>query len=255
VTLRQLIRTMKTSISADLRHASETIGHTVRRRRDRERLRDDLVHMLVHDMRSKLTVLIANLELVKMEAMGDMADTIDQAIRGGMQLNQLVSTVLDVRRLEEGKMPTTMVRTEVAALARDVAAAMVALEPERAIEVAATGATTCLCDPDLMRRVLENLVSNAIKHTPRPGSVHIAVTTLPTTVRIAVADEGAGIPPEARERIFEKFSAVSVRKDHMYHSVGLGLAFCKLAVEAHGGTITVQDGSPRGSVFVVELPC
>jgi two-component system sensor histidine kinase/response regulator len=255
VRVKRLLDTVKTTVASDLRQATRTLGKTVRRRRDRERLRNDLVDMLVHDMRSQLTVMIANLQLVKMETMGEMADHIDQAIRGGFNLSQLVTTVLDVRRLEEGKMPTTLVKTDVADLARDVIAEMVAVEPDRTIEVGATGETTCLCDVDLIRRVLENLVGNAIKHTPRAGAVHIAVSKQPAAVRIAVQDEGAGIPPEARERIFDKFAAVTVRKDHAYHSVGLGLAFCKLAIEAHGGTITVEDGSPRGSVFVVELPC
>jgi two-component system, sensor histidine kinase and response regulator len=253
--VKRFVDKVTTTVASDIRQAGKTLSQTVKGRRDRERLRNDLVDMLVHDMRSQLTVLIANLQLVKMEAMGEMADHIEQAIRGGMNLSQLVTTVLDVRRLEEGKMPTTLVKTDAADLAREVATSMVALEPERAIEVSAAGDTTCVCDIDLIRRVLENLVSNAIKHTPRAGGVHVAVTREPSAVRIAVQDEGAGIPPEARKRLFDKFGAVAVRKDHSYHSVGLGLAFCKLAVEAHGGTITVEDGTPRGSVFIVELPC
>jgi two-component system, sensor histidine kinase and response regulator len=255
VRIKRLLEVIKEVVASDLRQASATLGNTTRRRRDRERLRDDLVDMLVHDMRSQLTVLIANLELVKIEAMGDMAEHIEQAIRGGMNLSQLVTTVLDVRRLEEGKMPTTLAKTDVAALARVVAGAMVALEPDRKIQVTAAGETTCMCDVDLMRRVLENLVGNAIKHTPRPGTVHISITAVSKVVRIAVRDEGPGIPPEARQRIFEKFGSVAVRKDHAYHSAGLGLAFCKLAVEAHGGSITVENLAPRGSVFFVELPC
>jgi two-component system sensor histidine kinase/response regulator len=226
-----------------------------RPRGDVDQMRDDLVQMLVHDMRNHLTILIANLQLAKMDARGAVATSIDQAIRGGKQLNELANTVLDVSRLEEGRMPITLVATDVAALARSVRAEMVALEPDRAIEVSESGATTCMCDTGLIRRVLENLVSNAIKHTPSGGAVHIAVMKRPAAVRIEVRDEGGGVPAEARDRIFEKFGAVAVRGDSLYHSAGLGLAFCKLAVEAHGGTIAVEDASPSGSVFVAELPC
>jgi K+-sensing histidine kinase KdpD len=106
----------------------------------------------------------------------------------------------------------------------------------------------------LVRRVLENLVSNGIKHTPQGSALAIEVTSRPGRVRVAVRDEGEGVPIEARQRIFEKFGSVAVRKDSTYHSVGLGLAFCKLAIEAHGGTIGVEHATPRGSIFAFELP-
>jgi signal transduction histidine kinase len=109
-------------------------------------------------------------------------------------------------------------------------------------------------DADLLRRVLENLVSNGIKHTPSGGRLRITVHRTSPSIRVAVQDEGPGVPAEARARIFERFGALAARKDQTYHSVGLGLAFCKLAVEAHGGSIGVDSAVPRGSVFWFELP-
>ena len=110
------------------------------------------------------------------------------------------------------------------------------------------------CDPRLIRRVLENILVNGIKHTPAGTSLRLALTRDDARVRVAVADEGPGVPPEHRTRIFEKFGALSSRHEAGYHSAGLGLAFCKLVVEAHGGAIGVSSGEPRGSVFWFELP-
>ncbi|MGH7679556.1 MAG: sensor histidine kinase, partial [Gemmatimonadaceae bacterium] len=126
--------------------------------------------------------------------------------------------------------------------------------PTRLIEVRATEPVTCRCDPELLRRIIENLVSNAMKHTSSGGKISVDVSATGGGARIAVQDEGPGVPAEARDRIFERFSAPALRTESGYHSVGLGLAFCNLAVEAHGGTIRVVDGNPRGSVFVVDLP-
>jgi signal transduction histidine kinase len=110
------------------------------------------------------------------------------------------------------------------------------------------------CDPDVICRVIQNLLSNAIKHTPAGGRIEASIAAAGGRVRVEVADEGAGVPPEARATLFEKFGAPRARADQKYHSAGLGLAFCKLAVEAHGGTIGITPRSPRGSVFWFELP-
>src|SRR4029450_954345 len=106
----------------------------------------------------------------------------------------------------------------------------------------------------LVRRVLDNLVSNAIKHTPTGGRVRVQARGTSGGVRVTVADEGPGVPPEARQSIFEKFGAVATRSSQQYHSVGLGLAFCRLAVQGHGGTIGVDSNQARGGVFWFELP-
>ena len=103
-------------------------------------------------------------------------------------------------------------------------------------------------------RVIENLVSNAMKHTDIEGRVRVVVSGSGGKASIAVTDEGPGVPPSKRIRIFQPYNAEALRSKAGYVSSGLGLAFCRLAVEAQGGAIRVEDGTPRGSVFVVELP-
>lgn len=237
-----------------LRRARRDLEGTIQQLRELERLRDDLTHMIVHDMRSPLTVLVMQLSVLRMDLSGELAQSVDEATAGVRQLNDLANTLLDVSRLEEGRMPINKAPADLAKLAGEVRATLGNLESDRVINLIAADPVITHCDAALVRRVLENLVSNGIKHTPQGSTLTIEVTSRSGRVRVAVTDEGEGVPAEARQRIFEKFGSMAVRKDRTYHSVGLGLAFCKLAVEAHGGTIGVEDGIPRGSIFAFELP-
>jgi signal transduction histidine kinase len=109
---------------------------------------------------------------------------------------------------------------------------------------------TIAADPDLLRRVLENLVDNAIRHAPPESSVRVSSIDHGATVELRITDAGPGVPPQLRERMFDRFVQGSAPARG---GRGLGLAFCKLAVEAHGGTIWIEDASP-GAVFCVQLP-
>ncbi len=166
----------------------------------------------------------------------------------------MANDLLDVSRLEEGKMPI------------DRADGISPRSPARCVPRFGTlttsaqstskprGRVRATCDGTLVRRVLENLVSNGIKHTPAGSRIRISLASDRGRVRVEVHDQGRGVPPEAREKIFEKFGALQARHDRSYHSVGLGLAFCKLAIRAQGGTIGVDSGVPAGSTFWFELP-
>lgn len=110
-----------------------------------------------------------------------------------------------------------------------------------------------LCGPELISRVLGNLVDNAIKFTSPSGSVIVNLANLGDCVRVGVTDDGPGIPAEHHERIFEKFGQLDHPRKHL--GTGLGLTFCKLAVESHGGTIGVLDNpGGRSSTFWFALP-
>ena len=110
------------------------------------------------------------------------------------------------------------------------------------------------CDVEMTRRVVANLVANALKFTPSAGTVTVAVSTNDSLARVEVHDTGPGIPPEYLGKIFDKFGQVEASKERKKFSTGLGLAFCKLAVEAHGGTIGVESEEGKGSTFWFELP-
>jgi signal transduction histidine kinase len=216
---------------------------------------DDLVNMFVHDMRSPLTVIRARLGMLKDEVdpKSESAEHVDAAMADALVLNRMANNLLDIRRLESARLPLQRTATDIAPLARQVVHALGTLDPTRHMEVRARMPVVCRCDPELMRRIIENLVSNAVKHTPLGGKVVVEIASTPSCVTLSVQDEGPGVPRESRAQIFEHYSATALRTQSGYHSVGLGLAFCKLAVEAHDGKIWVEDVPSGGSRFVVEL--
>ena len=222
--------------------------------RSREGLGTDAVQMLVHDMRSPMQVLLAHLELLREETRGERVKDVEAAISGATTLHRMTNTLLGITRLEAGRMPVRRTVTDLTALADSVVAAVRVLQPTRDIAVETRGDSACNCDPELTRRIIENLVSNAMKHTHIDGRVRVMISGFRDRACIAVKDEGPGVPTEKRSRIFEPYSAEGLRSAAGYESSGLGLAFCSLAVEAQGGAIRIEDGEPSGSVFVVELP-
>jgi len=241
-----------------LQRARVELQDSYTRLRELETLRDDLVHMIVHDMRSPLTALEVSLELLS----GDQdaarspadADLLRMAIETARDLNRMASDLLDVSRLEAGMLPIERATCDLTGMADEVRAVIGRVEPERRIDVVAGGPIEVKCDGPIIRRVMENLVGNAIKHTPPGTRIQIDITRPDGRARVAVHDEGPGVPVEARTKIFEKFGTMKTRMKHSYHSAGLGLAFCKLAVEGHDGTIGVEARVPVGSTFWFELP-
>ena len=210
--------------------------------------------MVVHDMRSPILALLARLELLRGGLPPEAAKDVEGAIDGATSLNRIATTLLDISRLESGRMPVRRSMTDVSMLAQSVVASVQKLQPARHIVVEATGDPVCNCDSDLTRRILENLVTNAMKHTSIDGLVRVVIAGSNSAIQISVRDEGLGVPPEARKRIFEPYAAAGGSSATGYESFGLGLSFCKLAAEAQGGVIRIEDGVPRGSVFTVELP-
>ena len=174
-------------------------------------------------------------------------------MRTADSLHRITNCLLDVSRLEEGQMPITRSWCDLGALATQVCHEMSALAFDRKL-ICDAQPVRIRCDEELIGRVLSNLISNGFKHTAIRGELHVTVTARAAGARVAVQDEGPGVPAEVRPRLFEKFAAVSLRKEREYHSVGLGLAFCKLAVQAHGGAIGVDSAPGGGSIFWFDLP-
>jgi two-component system sensor histidine kinase/response regulator len=225
-----------------------------------EELRDRLTHLIVHDMRSPLSGLIGYLDLFIARSPGQVDERlrhlVEKATLQAHSLEGLINHVLDVSRLEAGAMPLNRERHDLVHLARMAVAALgsaVERVPVR-IMAPATGLPV-VGDGDLIRRVYINLLSNALRYAPDGSEVVLSLSLNNKCLRSEVLDDGPGIALENQQRIFEKFNQVkTVPVAGKSVTSGLGLTFCKLAIEAHGGSIGVQSTLGQGCVFWFTLP-
>lgn len=225
-----------------------------------ERFREDLTHTMVHDLRNPLSGIYAGLRLLAADY--DSAATpshrrILEAAQSSVQrMLRLVGAILDINRLESGKMPLNLAVFDFAALLDDVLTVQNAIAVERQLTLRKEippDLPRVWADKDLVERVLQNLLGNALKFTPAGGTVSVILTALGTPackLQVAVSDTGQGVPEEVRQRLFEKFVAGSQRE----RGSGLGLAFCRMALEAHGERVWLVETSERGATFAFTLP-
>lgn len=243
----------------ELRMLSGRLLEQYNQLRASELQRDDMLQMLVHDLRNPLTSLLAGLTLIDNMAplAADQVQALNIAKRGGDALLAMINEMLEVSRHEAGQ--TQLRRTptalpplldaacdQVRHLALKAGVALVSQRPDDLPMVS--------LDADKIRRVLVNLLSNALQHTPAGGQVSLEAT-LDDSGRLAlcVRDNGLGIPADQIGHIFEKFSRLQLKR-LMGASTGLGLAFCRQVAQAHGGDIEVESTLSRGSVFRLVLP-
>jgi signal transduction histidine kinase len=225
--------------------------------RELEKLRDGLVHMIVHDMRSPLTAMSLFLgqlspELAQQPIFKKMLPSM-QAV--GEDLCGMVNSVLDVSRLESCQMPLHPEAIDLGCLTQTILERMGALTREHQVSFQLpTPPVIANCDRELTDRILQNLLGNALKFTPKGGCVQISLTADEKWAHLSITDTGPGIPAEYHQKVFEKFGQVETQKAGRIYSTGLGLTFCKLAVEAHKGSIQLESEPGRGTTFHVRLP-
>ena len=224
-----------------------------------ERLRDDMTHTMVHDLRNPLTGISVSLGLLMSGVTGAVSPTqreiLEIADRSTRRMTEMVNAILDVNRLESGRMPLHRKLVAINLLAMDVIQMETAVASERGISTESDiplSLPGVWADEALIRRVLQNLIGNAIKFTPPGGRVRVSARSEDKPKRqvvLSVSDTGTGIPLEVQACLFQKFAAGEQEE----HGSGLGLAFCKLAVEAHEGRIWVESTSERGTTIAFSL--
>ena len=239
----------------------DQVQEDLKKLRELETLRDNLVHMIVHDLRSPLAGMVGLLELFSGDDHAGLApeerDDLLTVVQAGHSLLEMVSSLLDVSRLEAGQMPVNKTLVTVRELAAEALRGLAGYEAANRVRHDLSAAPEHMtCDRELTRRIIANLLGNALKFTRPPGEVCLIVQPADAGgIRVLVRDTGYGIPPEHHQRIFEKFGQVEAKMaGQSRHSTGLGLTFCKLAVEAQGGVIGVQSEVGKGSTFWFTLP-
>lgn len=232
-------------------------------------LREDLANMVAHDMRNPLAAILGYTELLQLEP--DLSEEprkyVAEAHASALRLKRFIDDYLVQAKMEEGRIKLNRTPVDMVRLMAKVKEnhAVVAQSKHVFIQVAideSAGLGKLVeVDAALFERLLDNLLSNAIKYSKAGSDVRIAIdypkpgdsTAAPgSQLRVRFTDTGAGVPPEDRDRIFEKYEIVAL-KQAKGSQIGLGLAFCKLVVQAHGGRIYVEPNQPRGSIFTVEI--
>jgi PAS domain S-box-containing protein len=234
--------------------------HDITRRKEIEALdkvKNDLTHMIVHDLRTPLTSLMAGLQML--QPLEEDREILEISMAGGRTLLGMINDLLDISKMEEGLMSLDRSNFSLKELFDGAFQQVGWLAEEKGLDLRTEiSPEVGLLSADLekLRRVMVNLIGNAVKFTPTKG--HITVTAqidpLNQEVMVGVRDTGEGIPKEAFERIFEKFEQVETRKAGKTKSTGLGLTFCKLVIEAHGGRIWVESEPGQGSTFFFTIP-
>ena len=227
-----------------------------------DRQKDLLTSALVHDLRQPLTAVVMGLSTVEHDPdlPADTREVVAIASRGGADLVEMINDLLDVAKLEAGQ---PLIQVGPCTTAEFIAGGANALRPlaqrnevELAIDLA-PGLPDVQGDCERLRRVVMNLVGNALKFTPAGGRVEVSARTDDARDRmlVSISDTGEGIPKELQDRIFDKFATAEARRSSGGRSsTGLGLTFCKMIVEAHGGETWVESEPGQGSTFAFSLP-
>jgi NtrC-family two-component system sensor histidine kinase KinB len=228
-------------------------------RKNLETLRNDLISMIYHDLRSPLANVVSSLDVVAsmVSAEDDPAQKslLEIAMRSTERIQRLTNSLLDINRLEAGQAIVDLSPNDPIALIRYVAEAVapIAKNKDQILDLALPREMPAvLVDGDMIRRVLSNLLENAIKFAPAGGRILVGMQQDNGWIQVWVADDGPGIPSTEQERIFDKYARLNA--DEGPKGIGLGLAYCRLAVEGHGGTIWVESSPGRGSRFTFTLP-
>jgi two-component system, sensor histidine kinase and response regulator len=244
-------------VSAELREHYEL----VRKQRDAlirlQLQKERLSAFVVHDLKNPVSSIDLAAQLLARDVSlpAHARQSAEQIRSATRTLLRLILNLLDISKSEEGKLSVELSTVDLDALSRELVEANAANAEERRVALATRiDAKVVRADVDLLRRVLENLLDNALRHAPARTGVSVSTTQTDAGIEIRVNDEGAGIPAALRDQIFDPFvQAPSGDRPVTRTGRGLGLAFCKLAIEAHGGTIHVE-GTATGATICVRLP-
>jgi len=233
--------------------------HDISERKALDDLRNDLTSMIFHDLRSPLSNIISSLDILSGLVNAKENETIESilgiAVNSTTRIERLVNSLLDINRLESGQKIVNQDVVSLYEMANEAVMEVQAIAESRRQEISClipSDLPPIWVDEDMILRVLLNLLENATKFTPSGGKIVANASQEDGWVIVSIEDNGPGIPVLERERIFDKFTRL--RGSHRPGGLGIGLAFCKIAVEGHGGDIWVESQNNVGTTFYFTLP-
>jgi signal transduction histidine kinase len=221
-------------------------------------LRDDLTSMIYHDLRSPLANVVSSLDLLEMMLPSEdptLRSLLDISMHSVERIQRMTESLLDLNTLEAGKPIGTRKLTNLLVLVSDAVEAVESLVHDHSQIISyrvPDHLPDVMVDQDMIRRVFTNLLENASKYSPQGSKIEIGAQKDGDQIRVWIQDNGPGIPASEHERIFDKFTRL--KSQAKMRGLGLGLAYCRLAVQAHGGKIWVESEAGSGSRFVMTLP-
>jgi len=226
-----------------------------------EKMKTELFNMLVHDLKGPISELIANLDILSYTVSEDNREHVDFAKAGCDTLYRMVFNLLDVARLEEGRLELIHEKIDPQDLTKEALTRFLGLIKTKEVSFveefpSSKGMDSFWGDRGILLRVLQNLLTNAVDYSPPGKTINVGFEYLKESEEIEffVKDKGPGVSPEYQETIFDKYFHLEKKGDGRTYTTGLGLTFCRMAVEAHKGKIGVESGGQGGSRFFFALP-
>ncbi|HEY9773748.1 MAG TPA: ATP-binding protein [Planktothrix sp.] len=235
------------------------VAHDLTERKQAERLRQEVVQMVSHDLKTPLSTVRSFLEMLEAGVFGELTPRGLQLLKladmSTSRMLTLTKDLLDIEKMEAGMLKLNTTESDLSSIFEQVGNGIAAMASEQGVQyVMVENRINLVVDPDRLVQILTNLSTNAIKFSRRGESVTLSASETVEAVEILVSDKGRGIPEHVQATIFDRFSQVRASDATEKGGSGLGLAICKALVELHGGRISVQSEEGKGSTFTVVLP-
>jgi len=248
-------------LAESLRKSKRSLSKKNNELKKLEQIRTELFNMLIHDLKGPISEVIANLDILTYTVKDEEnIEYINSAQSASDTLYRMVADLLDIARLEEGNLPMAIEKIRPETLIEEALSRIHGLAKMKKLKLVPqlhqdAGNVNIEGDREMILRVLQNLLTNAIHHSQSGETIELGCNySNGKTLQLYVLDNGPGVPLEYKEAIFEKYTQICKKRDGRVYTTGLGLTFCKLAVEAHKGKIHVESDGKKGSCFQFTLP-
>ncbi|NBD32272.1 MAG: response regulator [Cyanobacteria bacterium] len=218
--------------------------------------REEMAEIIVHDLQNPVTSIVLSCEMLKFTNLDQrQSKKVEQISIAGRRLEEQIQTLLTMAKLETGRLIlnpiSTALKPFLEKLVKEFNAIAAAKSITITLEIEADNDQAAV-DSHLFSRIINNLLSNALKYSPRGKEIQVKLLDTTETIILKVIDQGKGVSDQFKEKIFKKYETGTQHSD--VNQTGLGLAFCQMAILAHGGKIYVKDNQPQGAIFTVEIP-